>query len=132
MDLILLGLGWVSESMARVAEVYAYIVHAVWVTIVGASVRLLEVVDDWLLDFDILDNPLMRMLVMGAVGFLIGAALMIFLCFITGNWCIPCAFVLVVGFCAFVGLVADPDQDWSPGDFPGSSGRGGPKTPLNL
>ena len=132
MDLIWLVVGWISESMARVADVSAYAIRAVWVTIVGASIGLLEAVDDWLLDFDILDNPLLRMAVMGVVGFLIGVVVMIFLCFITGNWCIPCVFVLVLGFCAFVGLVADPDQDWSLGDFPGSSGRGGPRTPLNL
>jgi len=132
MDLISLAVGWVSESMARVVEIYAYMVHAVWVTIVKGSIGLLEAVDEWLPDTDVLDNPLLRLLVMGAVGFVVGVVVMVFLCFITGNWCIPCVFILVVGFCGFVGLVADPDQDWSPGDFPGSSGRGGPKTPLNL
>ncbi len=132
MDLIWLVVGWVSESMARVVEIYAYMVHAVWVTTVRASIGLLEAVDEWLPDIDVLDNPLLRMGVMGMVGFLIGVVVMIFLCFITGNWGIPCVFILVVGFCAFVGLVADPDQDWSLANFPGSSGRGGPRTPLNL
>jgi len=132
MDLIWLVVGWVSESMARVVEIYAYMVHTVWVTTVRASIGLLEAVDEWLPDIDVLDNPLLRLLVMGVVGFLIGVVVMILLCFITGNWRIPCVFILVVGFCAFVGLVADPDQDWSLGNFPGSSGRGGPRTPLNL
>ena len=132
MDLIWLVVGWISESMAHVVEIYAYMVHAVWVTIVKGSIGLLEAVDDWLPDIDVLDNPLLRLLVMGVVGFLIGVVVMIFLCFITGNWVIPCVFILVVGFFAFVGLIADPGQDWSVGDFPGSSGRGGPKTPLNL
>ena len=57
MDLIWLVVGWISESMARVVEIYAYMVHAVWLTIVRASIGLLEAVDDWILDFDILDNP---------------------------------------------------------------------------
>ena len=132
MHLTMALLGWISESLARTTEVMAYTLHAAWVTIVRGSIALMEAIDDLVPDIYILDNPLLRLLVMGAVGFFIGVVLMIFVSFITGNWGIPCVFVLAIGFCMFVGLVADPEAGWSIGDFPGFSGRGGPKMPLNL
>ena len=130
----LLGVfGWLADSMAYMIDVSAYFLHAGWVTLVRAALALLEVVDEWFPGLDILENALWRFLVMGAVGFFLGVGLMVFLAFIVGDWGIPCAFALAIGSCAFVGLMADPEQDWSFGDFP-SFGRGnsGPQTPLNL
>ena len=125
-------LGWITQSMAYLAELVVYAVRAVWNTIITATIGFLEVVDDLLPDLGILDNALWRGLITGAVGFFVGVGLMIFLSFITGNWGIPCVFVLTIGFCAFVGFAADPDGDWSLG-APPSFGRGpGPQTPLNL
>ena len=132
MNVIMGLLGWILDSLAYLAGVGVYAVHAVWVTIVGASIGLMDAVDEWLPDIDILDNALLRLLVMGIVGFFIGVVLMIFVSFISGNWGIPCVFTLAIGFCMFVGLVADPERDWSPGEWPTFGGRGGPKTPLNL
>ena len=124
--------GWIFDSLAYLTEITVYAIHAVWVTIVGASITFMEAIDDWVPDIDILDNALLRLLVMGAVGFLIGVVLMIFVSFISGNWGIPCVFTLAIGFFMFVGLVADPDGDWSTGDWPTFGGGGDPKTPLNL
>jgi len=133
MNVMLALFGWIANSLAYLVEVSVYFVHAGWVTLVRAALALLEVVDDWLPDLGILDNPLWRFLVMAVVGFFLGVGLMIFLSFAIGAWGIPCAFTLAIGLCAFVGLMADPERDWSFGDFP-SFGRGGsgPQTPLNL
>jgi len=89
------------------------------------------VVDEWLPDFDILGNAILRALLMAAVGFFLGVGLMVFLSFISGNWAIPCIFTLAIAFSAFVGLVADPDKDWDFGSFP-TFGGSGPRTPINL
>jgi hypothetical protein len=131
--MFILGLfGWIAESLAYIAEIVFYTARAAWVLIVRASLALIEAVDEWLPDFGILDNPILRALLMAVVGFFLGVGLMIFLSFITGNWGIPCVFTLAIGFCAFVGLIADPDGNWSVGDFPTFGRGGGPKTPLNL
>lgn len=132
MYLMMAGIGWLCESVARMAEAVVFALHAVWVTIVRAAIALIGVVDEWFADIDFLDNPLLRMAVMGAVGFEVATVLIIFLSLAAGYWCVPCCFIFSGGFCAFVGLVADPDQDWSVGSLPGSSRSGGPKTPLNL
>jgi FtsH-binding integral membrane protein len=124
--------GWIANSLAYLTEVSAYAIHALWVTIVRAALALLEVVDDWLPGLDILENALWRFLVMAVVGFFLGVGLMIFLSFIIGAWGIPCAFTLAIGFCAFVGLLADPERDWSFGDYPTFGRHNGPQTPLNL
>jgi hypothetical protein len=125
-------LGWVASSLAYTVEVLAYFLHAVWVMIVRAALVLLEVVDDQLPALEILENALGRLLVMGVVDFFLGVGLMIFLSFIIGAWGIPCVFTLAIAFCAFVGLMADPERDWSFGDFPTFGRNSGPQTPLNL
>ena len=132
MNFIVGMLAWMLDSVAFMTEITFYMLRSVWVTIVGASIAFMDAVDDWLPDVEILDNPLLRLLVMGTVGFFLGVVLMIFVSFISGNWGIPCVFVLAIGFCMFVGLVADPDGDWSLGDWPTFGRGGGPKTPLNL
>ena len=124
--------GWILDSLAYLAEITVFAIHAVWVTTVRASITFMDAIDDWFPGVDILDNALLRLLVMGAVGFFLGVGLMIFLSFITGNWGIPCVFTLAIGFFMFVGLVADPDGDWSMGDWPSFGRGGGPQTPLNL
>ncbi len=71
-------------------------------------------------------------MVMGALGFFLGVGLMIFLSFVISDWGIPCVFTLAIGFCALVGMMADPDRGWSFGDFPTFERDSGPKAPLNL
>ena len=126
-------IGWISDSIAYTHELTLYGLHAIWVTVVKACVTLLGAVDDLLPDLEIADNALWRTLIMGAVGFILGVVLTIFVSFITGNWRIPCVFTMAIAFCAFVGLVADPEGDWNLGDLPMFGGRGGgPSTPLSL
>ena len=133
MNVMMALFGWIANSLAYMVGVWVYFFHAVWVTIVRAALALLETVDDWFPGLDILENAFWRFIVMAVVGFFLGVVLMIFLSFATGNWAIPCVFTLTIIFCAIVGLVADPEQDWSFGDFP-TFGRnsGGPQTPVNL
>ena len=126
-------IGWIASSMAYMTELVVYSIHAVWVTTVKASISILEAIDELLPDLGIADNALWRALIMGGIGFFLGVGLMIFLSFITGMWCIPCVFTMAIAFCAFVGLVADPDGDWALGDTPTfGRGGGGIGTPLNL
>ena len=70
MELLLVLLGSILESLRHVLDVFAYAICALWTTIVRGSIALLDAVDDWLPDFGILDNPLLRLLVMGIVGFI--------------------------------------------------------------
>ncbi|MHB1355033.1 MAG: hypothetical protein ACYCZF_03540 [Anaerolineae bacterium] len=124
--------GWIANSIAYLAEISVYFMRSIWISIVRASLVLLEGVDDWFPDLGILENGLLRLLVMAVVGFFLGVVLMIFFAFVMGAWCIPCSLVMTIGFCAFVGLLADPDRDWSFGDFPSFGNRGNPQTPVNL
>lgn len=133
--IVALGLfGWIAQSLAYLAELLVYSIHAIWVTIVRGSIAFLEAVDDLAPDLDIAHNALWRAVVMAVVGFFLGVGAMIFLSFITGNWGIPCVLTLAILFCAFVGLIADPDGEWGLGNLP-AFGRGSnntPQTPLNL
>ena len=132
MNFIVGMFAWMLDSAAYLTEITFYMIRSVWVTIVGAAIVFMEAVDEWLPDIDILDDALLRLLVMGTVGFFLGVVLMIFASFIFGYWGLPCIFALAIGFCMFVGLVADPERDWSLGDWPTFGRSGGPKTPLNL
>ena len=133
MNMLIGVFGWIAESMAYITELIVYGLHAIWVTIVQATIAFLEALDDLFPDLDLAHNALWRAVVMAGVGFLLGVGLMIFLSFIAGMWFIPCAFVLAILACAFVGLMADPEGDWTLGPWPTfGRGGGGPQTPLNL
>jgi hypothetical protein len=132
MNVMMALVGWIASSVSYLVEISVYSLHAIWVSIVRAALALLEGVDDWLPAYGILDNAVLRAVVMSVVGFLVGVVLMIFLSFVIGAWGIPCIFTLAIASCAFVGLVADPDSDWSLGDLPTFGRGGGPQTPLNL
>ena len=114
------------------AEILLHSAQAAWIGIVRSAIGLIDAVDDCFPGYDILDNALLRGLVMGVVGFILGVILMIFLALAIGAWGIPCMFVLTILFCTFVGVIADPDRDWEVGDFPHFGDHGGPQTPLNL
>ena len=120
------------DFMKYMMDVTLYLLHAVWIGMVRSSIGLIDAIDDWFPGYDILDNALLRGLVMGGAGFLLGVILMIFLSMAIGAWGIPCSFVVTILFSIFVGIMADPDREWTMGDFPSFGGGGGPKTPLNL
>jgi hypothetical protein len=130
-SLLVAFIGWIIQAIALVWATTVFAVHALWVTVVQAAIAFIEVVDEWVVDIEILDNAVFRMILMGGVGFMLGVGLMVLLSLAIGMWGIPLAFFLSMGFCAFVGLVADPDEDWSLGDFP-LFGDQPPKMPLNL
>ena len=132
MELLALLLLRMIDFVTYLMEILLYSLHGVWVVIVRAAIGLIDALDDWFPDYGILDNAILRGVVMGAVGFLLGVILMIFLALAIGAWKIPLAFVLTILFCTFVGVIADPDRTWEIGDFPNLGGRDKPKTPLNL
>ncbi len=133
MNVALSIVGWIADSLAYMTELIVYGLRAIWVTAVQATISFLDALDDLLPDLDIPHNALWRALIMAGVGFLLGVGLMIFLSFMAGMWFIPCAFIFAILACAVMGLVADPDMDWSVGPLPTFGRRGdGPQTPLNL
>ena len=142
-DLVLLFLASTLNALAHaaagiavllgyVAEVVAYFLYQLWVAIVRGATAIIEWADEQFPEFGIQDEPLLRALVMGIVGTVLGIILVMLLAIAMGNWAIPVAFAVSVGFCAGVGLVADPDTQWKTIDFPSFLGRGGPRMPLNL
>jgi hypothetical protein len=120
------------DLMTYGLEITLYLLHAVWIGMVRSAIGLIDAIDDWFPGYDILDNALLRGVVMGGAGFLLGVSLMIFLSMAIGAWGIPCSFVVTILFSVFVGIMADPEREWTVGDFPSFGSRGGPKTPLNL
>ena len=132
MPVMLIAFEWILSFATVMLEGFVYVAYATWATLVQGTFNLLDLVDEYVEDVDIVDNSLLRMLVMGLVGFVVGVGLMIFLLLATGNWSIPCLFFLFVGFCLFLGLMADPDQNWRVGTFDEFRRGGGPRTPLNL
>ena len=118
------------DFMRYMMDITLYLLHAVWIGMVRSAIGLIDAIDDWFPGYDILDNALLRGVVMGGAGFLLGVILMVFLSLAIGAWGIPCSFVVTILFSIFVGIMADPDREWTMGDFP--SLGGGPKTPLNL
>ena len=120
------------EATSRITELAAFLVYLVWAVAMQATLALLEGVDGFLPEYDIVDNVVLRALVTGSLGFSVGLVLMILLALAAGLWCLPCVFVATCMFGVFLGIAADPDQNWSIDGFPGFGSRGGPKTPLNL
>ena len=120
------------ELVGSVVQAYIYIVYGSWATLMNGVVGLLEAVDEWVEEFDIVDNAILRMGVMGVVGFFVSVGLTLVVLLFTGNWAIVCLFVLMWAFCVFLGLIADPDADWQLPSPPSFLSRRGPRTPLNL
>jgi hypothetical protein len=120
------------DLMTYGLEITLYLLHAVWIGMVRSAISLIDAIDDWFPGYDILDNALLRGVVMGGAGFLLGVSLMIFISLAIGAWGIPCSFIVTILFSVFVGIMADPEREWTVGDFPGFGRGGGPQTPLNL
>ena len=115
-------------------EVVVWGLAATWSAIVSLSIEGMEIVEDWLWDFEILDDPGMRALVMGVAAIPATLAILIFISMILQQPWVLITVIATVGFFLVVGVLADPDRDWSPPSFPDfpRRGGGGPKLPLNL
>ena len=124
--------GQVYGLVRGVAEFIVYAAHLLWVLIVRAFLVVIEWADEQWYDLGIADSALLRMGVTGAVGFVLAVPIILFVAGLLGHPELTLWFTLIVAFCLFVGLMADPDQDWSWPSFPGKSGREGPSIPLNL
>jgi len=115
-----------------VAEFFAYVLQWLWVATVRAFLAIIEWADEQWSDLGIADNPLWRTVLAGGIGFILAIIAVLIVAVVLGHSELVCLFILVVGFCAFVGLMADPDKDWSLPSFPGSGKRKGPGVPINL
>lgn len=124
--------GWVYGLIRGLAELVVYVAQVAWVLIVRAFLSLVEWADGQWSDLGIADNPVWRMAVAAGVGFIGATFLILGVAGSVGHPELGCLFGLTVGFCAFVGLMADPDRDWSFPSFPGSGKTGGPRIPMNL
>ena len=115
-------------------EVVGYALQSLVKVIIQGAVALIEVTDDWLDDYDIADEPLLRLALLGLVGSVVGVGLVVLLAMVKGQ---PWVIVTLVGAAAIgmvIGLMADPEKDWSLSAFPSfpRGGGGGPSLPLNL
>ena len=115
-------------------EVVVWGLAATWSAIVSLSIEGMEIVEDWLWDFEILDDPGMRALVMGVVAIPVALGVVVFISMILQQPWVLIAVIVTVSFFLVVGVLADPDRDWTPPSFPDfpRRGGGGPQLPLNL
>jgi hypothetical protein len=129
--LIFIFRDWVAYPL----EVAVWLLTASWVAIVSLAIEGMEMVEDWLWDIDILDDPAMRALVMAIVAIPVALAVVILISMILGHPWVLLTVGGTGGFFLLVGVFADPDRDWSPPpfpDFPRRGGGGGWHLPLNL
>ena len=116
-------------------EAAVWALAAAWSAIVSLSIEGMEIVEDWLWDIEILDDPAMRALFMGVAAIPVALALLVLISMILQQPWVLLTVGATGGFFLLVGVVADPDRDWSPPsfpDFPRRGGGGGWKLPLNL
>ena len=124
--------GQIYGLVRGLAEFIVYVVQLLWIVIVRAFLAIIEWADERWYDLQIADNALLRMAVTGIVGFVLAVPIVLFIARALGHPELACWFALIVAFCVFVGLMADPGKDWSLPKFPGSGGKKGPDIPLNL
>lgn len=114
-------------------EVVGYGLQAGVKVLIQGAVAIIGAVDDWLGDAAIAEEPLLRALVMAVVGLVCGVGLVQLLAAALNQPWVILTFTGTVGLGLILGLVADPDRDWSPGPFPSFTRSGGGfKLPLNL
>jgi hypothetical protein len=122
------------DVIGYVVEVVFFMAQSLVKLIIQGAVALVELADELLEDWDIAEEPLLRVLLLGSVGLLLGVTLTMLLAMVKGQpWVILTLSGAVAGDMG-LGLLADPDKDWSLGAFPSfpRRGGGGPKLPLNL
>jgi hypothetical protein len=114
-------------------EVAAYVLLAAAKALIQGAVALVEWVDEQFDDLEIADEPLARGLLIGGVGLLVGVGLVALLAMILNQpWVIITLAASVAGGVG-LGLLADPERDWSIGPFPSFPRRGGgPTLSINL
>ena len=135
--LVLLGfLIWsFRDTVGYVAEILGYVLESAVKIAIQGAVALVLAADDLLYDWEIADDPLLRAVVLGVVGLLLGVLLILLLSVILGQSWVLITLVLTVALCVAIGLLADPQKDWSLSAFPSfprRGGGGGPGLPLNL
>ena len=114
-------------------EVLGYTLQSLVKIVIQGAVALVEVTDDLLDDWDIADEPLLRLALVGSVSFLLGVVVVMLLGMVKGQPWVLVTMAIAVALGCGIGLIADPDKDRSLGAFPSFPRRGGgPKLPLNL
>ena len=122
------------EHIFYLMEVAVYGLQAAVRLALQASVELVDLADE-LADLDLADDPLARAAIMGAVGTLVGIVAVLILAMLRNQPWVILTFTIAIGAGITLGLVADPEGDWSlPAfpTFPGRGGGGGPQLPLNM
>jgi hypothetical protein len=122
------------EHIFYVMELAVYSLQAAVRLAIQASVALAELADE-LLDLDLADEPLARAAIMGVVGMPIGMVAVMILAMLRNQPWVIMTFTVIIGGGIVLGLVADPEGDWSLPSFPSFPGRGGgagPQLPLNM
>ena len=116
-------------------EVAGWGLATAWSGIVHLSIEGMEIVEEWLWDFEILDDPAMRALVMAVAAIPVTLGLLVLISMILQQPWVLVTVSATIGFFLLVGVLADPDRDWAPPSFPAfprRGGGGGWKLPLNL
>lgn len=111
--LVLLGfLIWTfRDAIGYVFEVLGYILQSVVKVAIQGGVALVVIVDEWLEDYDIAEEPLWRVVVVGAAGFLLGMLLILLLSVILGQPWVLITLTVVMAIAVAIGLLADPEKD---------------------
>jgi hypothetical protein len=122
------------DGILYLFEILGYVLQSVGKVVVQGAVELLQALDELLVDFDIADQPMLRLIVIGVVGLGVGVGIVALLAMVLGTPWVIITLTLATAIGMAVGLIADPDKDWSIGPFPSfpRRGGGGPKLPLNL
>ena len=85
----------------------------VWSLVMKAAQLFLDGLDYLLPDFGISDNAFARMGVFAVLGSLVSGVLLLLLVVISGHWIVIVVLIILVVVFAVIGLLADPDTDWS-------------------
>ena len=130
---LLKALQGLAEACAYMIEATLFILYGLWLGIVRFFLAIIEWADEQVPDLGVASNPLLRAAVTGSAGFLIAVLLVLLVALVTGQWWLNCLFLIVISFTVFVGVIADPDEEWDMGAFPRfRAGPKGPNIPLNL
>jgi hypothetical protein len=119
--------GWVMGVLSFLA----WLGETLWKGVVRFFLVIIEWADERWYELDIAYSPWLRAAVAAGAGFFLAVALTLAAALLSGNGWLVLLFCAVIGGAAGVGLLADPDKDWSLPAFP-RAGKAGPDVPINL
>lgn len=122
------------DTILYALEVLVYSLQAAVRLCIQGAVYTVEWVDEQFEDLELANDPLARGLIMGTEGLLLGVGIVSLMAMVSNQPWVILIFSATVGLGIGLGLIADPDHDWSIGPLPSFPRRDGgePKLPLNL